>query len=342
VLIWSVDNVNSTTSGAETGIHNRIINGDKRIDQRNNGAVVTNSNGYNIDRWADNYTGSGRYSAQQVTTAPAGFASSLLHTITTAVSPAVSDVYQILQLIEAYNVGDLNFGTASAATVTVSFWVRSSVTGTYAVSINNFLVGTAKKGYLTTYTVNVANTWEYKTLMIPGDTAGTWAANTNAAGLTVVFDLGSGSNHNTTAGSWQTGTATNDLRRTAGSVSLISTAGATFYLTGVQIEKGATATPFDFRPIGMELALCQRYYQVMQNIGATGYGATGTPLDFRYNLLVNMRSAPTVVGDTDAGSTNMTTPAILPHTSSSTRVTGQVTTTGNFTLYRTAGLLAEL
>ncbi len=256
--------ITSVNGGQIAGMRNRIINGDMQIDQRNAGSIVTNSSGYTVDRWGDTKAGSGQYSAQQVTTAPAGFRVSLLHTITTAVSPAASDVYQIYQSVEAFNTTDLAFGTASAVSITLSFWVRSSVTGTYSVSFSNDLPnGPTRRGYVSTYTVSTANTWEQKTITIPGDTAGTWAAGTNASGLTFHFDMGSGSNNNTTAGSWQTGTATNALRRTSGSVSLISTAGATFYLTGVQLEVGSTATPFEQRPYGTELALCQRYYTVI-------------------------------------------------------------------------------
>ena len=316
VLIWSVDNVNaaglsdaSVTSakiangavtpekmangGAEFGMRNRIINGDMRIDQRNNGASVPNSGGFTVDRWADPFAGSGRYSAQRVTTAPAGFGNSLLHTITTAVSPAAADVYQVYQLVEANNTGDLNFGTASAATVTVSFWVRSSVTGTHAVSFGNGLPSTSERRYVSTYTVSVANTWEYKTLTIPGDTAGTWASNTTGVGMGIYFDLGSGSDHNTTAGSWQTGTATNALRRTAGSVSLISTAGATFYLTGVQIEKGSVATPFEQLSTGLQLMLCQRYYETITTGWINGFNAAAAVLNLQWR--VPKRASPTVV-----------------------------------------------
>jgi hypothetical protein len=297
--------INGMTPTADSlqGFRNRILNGSMVLDQRNAGAAVANSSGYVVDRWADFRAGSGRYTAQQSTTAPSGFTNSFQHTVTTAVTPAASDVYQIFQPIEGYNTADLGFGTASAQSVTVSFWVRSSVTGLYAVSLRN---SAGNRSYVATYSVTAANTWEQKTATIPGDTSGTWLTN-NGTGILLIFDLGSGSNQNTTADAWQAG----DFRRTSGCVDWISTSGATFYLTGVQLEAGSVATPFERRPYGTELMLCQRYYEKSFPVGTapssanfTGVvrgnsnGGGGASIDgysyFGYPFKVSKRATPTM------------------------------------------------
>ena len=246
--------VTSINSGPLAGSRNRIINGAMEIDQRNAGAAVANANAYIVDRWGDFRAGTGSYTAQRSTVAPPGFAYSFQHTISNAVTPAASDVYQILQNIEGLNTVDLAFGTTSAKTVTLSFWVRSSVAGLYAAYFTN---AGQSRSLVQTYAISAANTWEYKTITIPGDTTGTWAID-NTTGLTVGFDLGSGSNANTaTLGAWQGSLA----RRTSSCVNLISTNGATFYLTGVQLEVGSQATPFERRNYQQELAMCQRYWE---------------------------------------------------------------------------------
>lgn len=280
----------------QTGFRNRIINGDMRIDQRNAGASVAASNSaYSLDRWRTELSGGGAFTFQRSTTAPAGFNNSMLLTVTTAdASIASADYYDFQQFVEGFNVADLGWGTASAQTVTISFWVRSSVTGTFAGSVGN---GAANRSYVFTYTVNAANTFEYKTVTIPGDTAGTWRTD-NGRGISLIFDLGNGSNYQASAGLWVGQYAVG----TASSVKLISTAGATFYITGVQLEKGSVATPFEFRSIGQELALCQRYYQNSGSITLRGLTPVlgGTSPNTIVSLPVTMRSAPTVTVVTDA------------------------------------------
>jgi len=250
------DNSTQTTAATGFGFKNRIINGAMVIDQRNAGAQITIPNGssaYPVDRFqVFKDTSSGVFYGQQSTTAPTGFYNSMLLTANTAWTPATGDLAVTQHKIEAYNTSDLAFGSASAATVTLSFWVRSSITGTYSVSLIN---SANNRSYVATYTISAANTFEQKTITIAGDTAGTWLNNTNGTGIRVSFDLGSGSTYNTTAGAWAAGLFT----RTSGSVNWTQTTGATFYITGVQLEKGSTATSFDYRPIGTELALCQRY-----------------------------------------------------------------------------------
>jgi hypothetical protein len=281
------------TQAQYTGFKNRILNGNMVIDQRNAGASVAAANGaYQIDRWRTELSGGGAYTVQQSTTAPVGFTNSALITVTTADSSIAStDYYDFQQFIEGFNVADLGWGTANAQAVTLSFGVRSSVTGTFAGSLMN---SASNRAYVFTYTVNAANTFEYKTVTIPGDTTGTWLTN-NGRGITLSFDLGNGSSYQAAAGSWvgqyAIGTST--------SVKLISTSGATFYIAGVQLEKGSTATSFDYRPYGTEDILCKRYYQQWGGDASferlnNSYNASTTQARADIPLVVTMRSAPTL------------------------------------------------
>jgi hypothetical protein len=273
---------------------NRIINGDMTIDQRNAGALVSNANGFITDRWslAKFDTTGGAYSGQQITDAPTGFTNSLRVTVTTSVAQSADQYWQAFQKIEGYNVADLGFGTASASQVTVSFWVKSSVTGTYSVSLFNDGFGSTNRAYVTTYTINAANTWEYKTVTITGDGtagAGYWGT-TNGVGIGVYFDLGCGTNQQATANTWTTSNA----RRVAGTVRLMATGSATWQITGVQLEKGTVATSFDYLPYGTELQLCKRYYQTINGIQATSAAAVvGSILYASFAYPVEMRATPT-------------------------------------------------
>ena len=245
------------------GFRNRIINGDMRIDQRNNGASISllSAAGYAVDRWNTVAFGgaAGGFSAQRVTDAPAGFTNSLRITTTTAdASITAADNYQLLHQIEGFNTADLGFGTATASAVTLSFWVKSSLTGTHSGSLLN---GPDNRSYVFTFTVNAANTWEYKTVTIAGDTTGTWNTD-NSVGISVRFNLGGGSNFQGTPGSW----AGVSLYAATGAVQLVGTLNATLQLTGVQLEAGSVATPFERRDYGRELIMCQRYYQKSYNV----------------------------------------------------------------------------
>jgi len=257
-----------TTTGYY-GFKNRIINGAMVIDQRNAGASVT-ANGYNlVDRWAYAASQSSKFSAQQSTTAPSGFINSLIMTTASAVTIGAGDIFNINQPIEGLNISDLGWGTASAQTITLSFWVRSSLTGTFGGSLSNSAVN---RSYPFTYTVSSANTFEYKTITITGDTSGTWLT-TNGVGIRLFFSLGTGSTYSGTAGAW----AGADYRSATGATSVVGTNGATFYITGVQLEKGSTATSFDYLPYGTELALCQRYFEKSYNMSvAPGAGSGGS------------------------------------------------------------------
>jgi hypothetical protein len=253
--------INGMTPTAQSlqGFRNRVINGNMVIDQRNAGASVTPTNGqYLVDRFFAIQSTASKYSAQQnagAVTPPTGFSNYQGATSLSAYSSASGDQFYIAQRIEASNIGDLAFGTANAQAVTVSFWVRSSLTGTHSGSLIN--PPTFNRSYPFTFTVSAANTWEFKTVVIPGDTSGTWATSGTGSGLQVAFNLGTGSSFVGTAGAWNG----NVNYGVTGAVSVVGTSGATFYLTGVQLEAGSVATPFERRPYGTELALCQRYYE---------------------------------------------------------------------------------
>ena len=247
----------------KVGMVNRVINGGMTIDQRNAGASVTiNSSAYTypVDRFAGfGEPTDGVFTLQQSATAPAGFTNSILATVTTAdASIGTSQRYFIRQVIEGYNIADLGFGAAGAATISISFWTRSSLTGTFGGTLMN---GDFDRAYPFTYTISAANTWEQKTITVAGDTSGTWLK-TNGGGLFICWSMGAGTTRLGTAGAWQT--PVGPLFGATGQTNIIATSGATFYITGVQLEKGSTATSFDYRPYGTELGLCQRYYY--QNI----------------------------------------------------------------------------
>jgi len=265
-----------TTTGYY-GFKNRIINGAMVISQRNAGAAVTvNDNPavglYPTDRFLVQGTASaGVYTAQQSTsTPPSGFTNFLRMTTTTAsASPAAGAVYVMSQIIEGYNIADFGFGAAGASTVTVSFWVRSSLTGTFSGSLRN---GTSfNRSYPFTYAISAANTWEQKSITIAGDTSGTWSTG-NTGGLVLAWDIGGGSTYASTANTWQAGNYT----AVTGSTRLISTLSATLDITGVQLEKGSTATSFDYRPYGTELVLCQRYYEKSYSMSSIAGASTNT------------------------------------------------------------------
>jgi len=225
------------------------------FDQRNAGAAVTATGVYALDRYIPHENTDGAYTVQQVTTAPTGFSYSMKATVTTAdTSIGASQNALISQYIEGYNVSDLGYGTANAQTVTLSFWVNSAVTGTFSGSLQN---SASDRSYPFSYTISTANTWEQKSVTIAGDTSGTWIGATNGVGLRVWFALAAGSSLVTTAGAWAAGT----YYGATGQANWMATLGNTFYITGVQLEAGTTASPFEYRQYGTELALCQRYYE---------------------------------------------------------------------------------
>ena len=243
----------SNSSGSPFGFKNRIINGAMVIDQRNAGAAVT-ATGYFVDRFSISNATDGAFSVQQDSSAPVGFVNSIKYTTTTADATLTTTQQTVITHgIEGTNVSDLAWGTANAQTVTLSFWVQSSLTGTFGGSLRN---SGNSRSYPFTYTISTVDTWEYKTVTIAGDTSGTWLT-TTGLGIQVIFGLGVGPDRSGTAGAWNS----NNNTSATGAVSVIGTLNATWYVTGVQLEKGSTATSFDYRPYGTELAVCQRYYQ---------------------------------------------------------------------------------
>jgi len=246
-----------------TGFKNRIINGNMSIDQRNAGASTTaTDNVYTLDRWQTGSSASSKFTIQQnagSVTPPAGFSNYLGCTSSSAYTVGAGETFNVAQQIEGYNVADLAWGTANAKTVTLSFWVRSSLTGTFGGALANSNV---TRSYPFSYTISAANTWEQKTITIAGDTSGTWQT-TTSTGIRVWMSIGTGSTLSGTAGAW----SGSDFRSATGATSVVGTNGATFYITGVQLEVGSTATSFDTRDFTTELSLCQRYYESTADIG---------------------------------------------------------------------------
>jgi hypothetical protein len=266
------------------GFVNRIINGDMRIDQRNAGAAVTSANGYTLDRWILANGSTGAVTVQQSSTAPTGFVNSLAVTVTTSDAVSATEYVMLRYKIEGFNTADLMWGTANAKTITLSFWVRSSLTGTFGGVISN---SAQNRIYPYTYTISAADTWEQKSVTIAGDTTGTWLT-TNGTGLDLTYGLGVGTDYSGTAGSWS---GTFALSAT-GAVSVIGTLNATWYITGVQLEVGSVATPFERRPYGTELALCQRYYQLQS--GFLAIAGSSTSAASCINFGTEMRASPSI------------------------------------------------
>ena len=319
-------------TGTTTGYYsfkNRIINGAMVIDQRNAGASVTQGTGnsYVVDRFLIGGTVTSKFTAQQnagSVTPPTGFINYLGCTSSSAYSVGASETFNMQQRIEGLNVADLGWGTANAKTVTLSFWVRSSLTGTFGGSLRN---SAADRSYPFTYTISAANTWEQKSITVAGDTTGTWLT-TSGIGINVTFSLGTGSTLSGTANAWAAG----NFPSATGAVSVVGTNGATFYITGVQLEVGSTATSFDYRPYGTELALCQRYYQI---IGGTfnsfplvqAYTVASNNIDIPISFPVSMRTSPTTTVDGTWAASNTGQPQIIyPSTQGfSFRITAVIT-----------------
>ena len=263
----NADVIGTSVAGSNLGAGNaslmksRIINGAMVIDQRNAGAAVT-AEGYLVDRWRvwRNQT----YSIQQSTDAPTGFSNSLAVTKT---STSQSTYAYLIQYVEGFNFSDMSFGTANAKTVTLSFWVKSSVTGTFSAGLIN---SASNRSYPATYTISTANTWTQASVTIAGDTTGTWVGSTNGIGAGVWFNFGG--NGTATANAWNASDATSGV---TGNANLGTTNGATFYITGCQLEVGSSATGFEYRVYGTELANCQRYLPAYNFTGSNQSVGTG-------------------------------------------------------------------
>ena len=276
------DGTSQNTGATGFGFKNRIINGAMMIDQRNAGAAIT-ATGYSVDRWQYAASVASKASVAQSTTVPSGFINSISVTSSSAYTVGSGEVFVLRQTVEGLNIADLGWGSASAATVTLSFVVRSSLTGTFGGALLN---GAENRSYPFSFTISSANTWETKQITIAGDTSGTWLT-TNGAGIKVTFGLGVGSTLSGAAGSWSGST----YYSATGATSVVGTSGATFYITGVQLEKGSTATSFDYRPYGTELALCQRYYETVKGFSGTRYSDNYITATGYYK--VSKRATPT-------------------------------------------------
>jgi hypothetical protein len=294
------------------------------IDQRNAGASVTPTNGqYTLDRWQANLTQASKFTVQQnagSVTPPVGFSNYLGVTSSSAYSVVSGDFFNLLQKVEGFNSADLGWGTANAKTVTLSFWVYSSLTGTFGGAISNSALSYT---YPFSYTVSSANTWTQITLTIAGPTSGTWIGATNGIGLWVVFGLGAGSTYSGgTAGTWAAnGTYINQPTST---VSVVGTNGATFYITGVQLEVGSSATSFEVRDYGRELILCQRYYETaVMGLMGSSFGSANWMAGWRF--AVTKRTNPTI---TNSSVITIWDPAVATYTQSSAAIQGSYQTVG--------------
>jgi len=294
-IVTSVANT-SLGAGNASIMKNRIINGAMVIDQRNAGASVTPANGtYTLDRYYFICSQASKFTVQQnagSVTPPVGFINYMGITSSAATSVGSSDFFAFAQPIEGLNVGDLGWGSANAKTVTLSFWVRSSLTGTFGGAIEN---SAQNRSYPYTYTISSANTWEQKSITIAGDTSGTWLTS-NGVGMYVFFGLGVGSTYSGTAGAWAGAQALS----ATGATSVVGTNGATFYITGVQLEVGSSATGFEYVNYQTSLANCQRYYYKIINGSGnsrvlSGYVSTTTQAIFVLNMPVSMRTSPTAL-----------------------------------------------
>jgi hypothetical protein len=339
-LITTSDGV---SSAGLYGFKNRIINGAMQIDQRNAGASVTGNNAvFGVDRFRAASTQSSKFTMQQnagAVTPPAGFKNYLGITSSSAYSVLSTDYFLVGQPIEGFNTADLAFGSASAATVTFSFWVRSSLTGTFGGSINN---SAYDRSYPFSYTISAANTWEQKTITIAGDTTGTWIGATNGVGLYAWFNLGTGSTGSTTANAWAAGA----YYAPTGATSVVGTSGATFYVTGVQLEKGSTATSFDYRDYGRELILCQRYLPAFNAsavdyaIGLSGQVYSTTQALIAYPFIVQPRTAPTGITVSNGAHFSLTAAAATRSTTSSVTFNNGTLLGGVLTATVASGLVA--
>jgi len=279
-----------TAAASPYVLKNRIINGAMVIDQRNAGASVTpTANSYTLDRWKTDASQPSKFTVQQnagSVTPPTGFTNYYGVTSSSAYTVGAAESFGVYQNIEGYNVADLGFGASGASTITISFWARSSLTGTFGGALNN---SAFNRSYPFSYTISSANTWTKISVTVVGDTTGTWLTN-NGIGLVCYFSLGTGATSSTTAGAWTAGS----YQSATGTVSVVGTNGATFYITGVQLEVGTSATPFERRLYNQELANCQRYYAVFNNVYVRSYNTAGAYIGTTLSLPVTMRTAPTL------------------------------------------------
>jgi hypothetical protein len=320
----NADVIGTSVAGSNLGagdasmLKNRCINGNMVIDQRNAGASGTIT-GYTVDRWGYNATQTSKITWQQnagSVTLPVGFTNYLGFTSSSAYTVLTGDTFYASQAIEGYNIADLGWGTANAKTVTLSFQVYSSLTGTFGGALVN---SAGNRSYPFSYTVSSANTWTAISVTIAGDTSGTWLT-TNGVGIALRVGLGSGATYSGTAGAWAAG---NYVQSTS-SVSVVGTNGATFYITGVQLEVGSSATGYEYRQYGQELALCQRYYEVMNGV-VFQCAVGGSNREGSWRFCNDKRTTPTI---TLSGSAN--TPITVDSAFTSSSIVALYNSTGTY------------
>lgn len=283
----------------QLGNRNMIINGAMTIDQRNSGSVITPSDSQKtLDRFMSDLSAASKFSVQQVTDSPTDFSNSLKVTSLSAHTPSSSEFFGIQQAIEGFNTAQLNLGTANAKVITLSFYVKSSLTGTFGGAFNN---SAHNRSYPYTYTISAANTWERKTITLTGDTSGTWIGSTNGIGLRVFWSMGAGSGRINTSGAWAAGL----YLGATGQTNVVATNAATWQVTGVQLEVGSQVSPFEHEPVGVTLSKCQRYYYKWSSSGLSDNIYVRSPYvssppnssaSAAYTFPVTMRANPTMSG----------------------------------------------
>jgi hypothetical protein len=328
-----------TTASPSLGRRNLIINGAMQVAQRN---TSTTTAGYLVDRWNTTYfrTDTLVATVSQSTDAPDGFGSSYKFNVDTIESLGGDEYVLMEQLIEAQNLQGLKYGTSSAQTITASFWVKSSETGTFAIHCY------AQDGHRdigVTYTINTADTWEYKTVNIIGDTAGT-INNDNGEGFRLRFVLASGGNYTSTDNTSWGGSTTGRIAYNH-NVNFLDTVNGYWQITGVQLEVGSVATPFEHRSYGEELALCQRYYYKIKadnnsDCLAMGFNRNTTAGQYFVNFQVQMRASPTALEQSGTAGDYQIIYLATSQTCSSVPTFDHATTHGSDIYFSASGLTA--
>ena len=294
----AVTTANNAASTVASGFRNRIINGDMIFNQRFTGTnpIFGVGSAYILDRWIGYTTIAGNMRISQSTDAPAGFRTSQKVEAVTGATIGAADYFLTAQKIEGYNVYDFNFGTANAVTVTLSFWVKCSVTGTHSGVVRNASVGASYRAYPFTYSISAANTWEKKSIVIPGDTTGTWDR-AGGTGMEIVFDHGAGTTLRGTAGAY----TSSSVLGVTGSAAPLATVGATWLITGVQLEQGTVATPYEHTNIASTVIILQRYYFALSAADTLPVTTFTDQARGFFKFPVSMRVVPTCTFTYDIG-----------------------------------------
>ena len=301
----SLDEINDAYDAGALSNRNLIINGAMQVAQRGTSASSISGTGYfTVDRWHTSESGTGselRTTQSQSADAPDGFGSSCKIQVTTPISTVTDGYWRLINKLEGLNLQSLNHGSINAKSVTASFWVKSSIASTYSVMMYKPDTG---RNIGSTYTINSANTWEYKTITMPGDTVGA-IDNSTGEGMYLSFNLFAGTSFvgedNTSWASYGSSRLANGHNANA----VVTTNGATFQITGVQLEVGDTATPFEHRSYGDELAKCQRYYYKhidgdTSQVGLGDHWSTNQ-INVGFSFPVTMRATPTLIQSGGSG-----------------------------------------